>query len=101
MKSELESCKALCRILFYLLEEKGPSQHNHIKTRKALKDIPLVSEFNAILESCTLCDEDKEVLRLHYLKGKDFRYIGDVLGYSERTIKERHKKAIQKIAFVL
>lgn len=101
MKSELESCKALCRILFDLLEEKGSSQYNHIKTRKALKDIPLVSEFNEILESCTLCDEDKEVLRLHYLKGKDFRYIGDVLGYSERTIKERHKEALQKIAFVL
>ena len=51
MKSELESCKALCRILFDLLEEKGPSQHNHIKTRKALKDIPLVSDKNQITKS--------------------------------------------------
>ena len=101
MKSELESCKALCGILFDLLAEKDPAQYNHIKTRKALRDIPLVSEFNAILENCTLCDEDKEMLRLHYLKGKDFRYIGDVLGYSERTIKERHKEALRKIACVL
>lgn len=40
---------------------------------------------------------DKEILRLHYLKGKDFRYIGDTLGYAEVTIKKRHAKALAKL----
>ena len=42
--------------------------------------------------------EDKTIMILHYLKDKDFRYIADELGYSESTIKYRHKKAIKKLS---
>ena len=69
-----------------------------IDTRKQLKSIPTVSRFADLLEQVTLSDEDKEILRLHYLKGKDFRYIGDMLGYAEITIKKRHVKALKKIS---
>ena len=69
-----------------------------IDTRKQLKSIPTVSRFDDLLEQVTLSDEDKEILRLHYLKGKDFRYIGDMLGYAEITIKKRHVKALKKIS---
>lgn len=70
----------------------------HLDTRRKLKDIPDVSRFDDLLERSTLTDEDKEILRLHYLKGKDFRYIGDTLGYAEVTIKKRHAKALSKLS---
>lgn len=68
------------------------------ETRKRLKDIPSVVTFDALLEQSTLSDLDKEILRLHYLKEKDFRYIGDALGYAEVTIKKRHLKALKKLS---
>jgi len=68
-----------------------------IETRKRLKDIASISTFDALLEQSTLSDLDKQILRLHYLKEKDFRFIGDTLGYAEVTIKKRHLKALSKI----
>lgn len=73
----------------------------HIETRRKLQSVPLVSGFEQILESVTISDEDKEILRRHYLKGQDFRLIGDAMGYSERTIKARHKSALRKISSAL
>ena len=70
----------------------------HISVRRRIKSIPSVETFDQLLETSTLSDEDKEILRLHYLKEKDFRYIGDMLGYSESTIKYRHKKALKKLS---
>ena len=40
---------------------------------------------------------EKELLKLHYLRGKDLGYIADMLGYSESTIKRKHQKALTKI----
>lgn len=73
----------------------------HIETRRKLKDVSLVSDFEELLALCTLSEEDKVILRLHYLEDKDFRYIGDMLGYSERTIKARHKRALKKLSDAL
>lgn len=73
----------------------------HTDTRKRLKKIELVSDFEAVLSLCTLSDEDKDILRMHYIQQKDFRYIGDMLGFAERTIKDRHKEAIRKISHAL
>lgn len=69
---------------------------SHLDTRRKLKAIPNVSRFDDLLDQSTLTCEDKEILRLHYLMGKDFRYIGDTLGYAEVTIKKRHAKALSK-----
>lgn len=68
----------------------------HIDTRRKLKEIPLISDFESILNLCTLSDEDKEILRLHYIKQKDFRYIGDTLGFSEKTVKVATEKPYAK-----
>ena len=68
----------------------------HVKTRKRIKDIASISTFNDLLDASTLSAEDKEVLKMHYLEDKDFRYIGDTLGLSEQTIKYRHKKISDK-----
>ena len=73
----------------------------HIRIRKQLKGIPLVVAFEELLSRCTLSEIDKEILRLHYIQEKDFRFIGDSLGFSEATIKSRHRKALKKIGALL
>lgn len=69
----------------------------HIDTRRKIQDISSVKTFEELLENCILTDEDKMLMRLHYLNGKDFRFIGDSLGFLESTIKRRHKKILQKL----
>lgn len=73
----------------------------HIETRNKIKDIPRVSSFTELIDSAMLTEEDKIMLKLHYIDGHDFRYIGDTLGYSESTMKRRHKKALAKIGRIL
>lgn len=74
---------------------------SHIQTRAKLKEICLVTAFEDLLDLCTLSDIDKEILRLHYLKEKDFRFIGDALGFSESAIKQRHRKALKKLGHII
>lgn len=69
----------------------------HINTKHKLKEICEVKTFEDLLNSCTLTEEDKTIIRLHYLKGKDLAYIADILGFSESTIKRRHKKILIKL----
>lgn len=73
----------------------------HIDTRRKLKDIPTIVSFDELLARSTLSDLDKEILRLHYLKHKDLRFIGDTLGYAEVTMKKRHRKALSKLSKLL
>ena len=74
---------------------------SHIQTRAKLKEICLVTAFEDLLDLCTLSDIDKEILRLHYLKEKDFRFVGDELGFSESAIKQRHRKALKKLGNII
>lgn len=69
----------------------------HIETRKKLKEICDQSEFNSLLDKTMLTDEERTVLQMYYIKGKNLCYIADILGYSEVTIKRRHREAIKKI----
>lgn len=73
----------------------------HIETRRLLKAIPTKKEFESILDQSTLTPDDQILLRMHYLEGKDFRFIGDTLGFSESTIKYRHQKALRKIGDII
>lgn len=73
----------------------------HIQTRNKVKKIAKVTTFNELIDACTLTETDKKLLRLHYLDGKDFRYIGDTLGFSESTVKKKHRKALQKLNRIL
>ena len=73
----------------------------HIDTRKKLKGIASVSSFYSLINSATLSQTDKQLLILHYIDGKDFRFIGDTLGYSESTIKKKHRKILAKLSKVL
>ena len=74
---------------------------DHIDTRRKVKRIATISSFNELIEQIVLTEEDKQMMRMHYIEGKDFRYIGDMLGYSESTIKKRHKRALQKLSKIL
>ena len=68
----------------------------NVKTRKILKDIATIDTFNEIINAAMLTDEDRFILTEHYLKGKNFAYIADELGYAEITINKRHCKILQK-----
>lgn len=70
---------------------------NHIETRRKLQKICGVQEFEKILQQCILTEDEKIILRLHYLDGKSLAYIGDVLGFSECTIKMKHRKILKKL----
>jgi DNA-directed RNA polymerase specialized sigma subunit len=69
----------------------------HIETKHKLNNICRISEFENLLADCNLSDEDKDILRLIYLKHKTISYIADMLGYSETTIKHKHENALKKL----
>ena len=73
----------------------------HIETRKKIRDIADISSFYRLLEHTILSDEEKQILVLHYIKDKDFRFIADMFGYSESTIKRKHKRILNKISKIL
>ena len=73
----------------------------HIETRRKLQSLATVDEFSGIIDTAMLSRTDKDLLWLHYVEGKDLRYIGDTLGYSEQTIKNRHRKALKTIGYIL
>lgn len=73
----------------------------HIETRSKLKEIHRVQSLNELLDSCVLSNEEKQLIRMHYIEDKDFRYIGDFLGYSEITMKRWHKRILRKLNSLL
>lgn len=70
----------------------------HIQAKKRLQSVATVTELKAIFEECAISDEDREMLTLIYVRRKNFGYVADILGYSEDTIKSRHKKCLEKIS---
>lgn len=78
-------------------KRKSPSPKKCPSSRNTLKDIPLVETFEALLNKSMISDEEKELMRLHYIQKKDFRFIGDTLGYSEASIKAKHRKILKKL----
>lgn len=73
----------------------------HIKTRKALRELPEVSDLEFILDHVLLSKEDKMIIRMIYLEGRDINYISDTLGFSVSVIKTRHRKALSKMDAVM
>lgn len=43
---------------------------NHIEARRKLQQICEVEEFEQILKQCILTEDERTILRLHYLEGK-------------------------------
>lgn len=73
----------------------------HIETRNKLREIVEIQTFSDLLDRCIMSEEDRRIMELHYLQEKDLRYIADLLGYSEGTIKKRHRKVLKKLNQIL
>lgn len=72
-----------------------------VETRRKIQEIHSVKTFEDLLESCMLTDVEKSILRLHYQQGKDLAFIGDELGFSELTIKRKHRQILSKISHMV
>ena len=73
----------------------------YIKIKRKVKEIPDIRSFSGLLEASTLSDLDKEIIRMYYIQQRDFAYIADSLGYTEQTVKLKHKKALMKLSKLL
>lgn len=67
------------------------------KTRKKLKQISSVRDFESLIEQVMLSEEEKKILWLHYKEQKTMSYIADELGLSEISVKKKHRKMLMKI----
>lgn len=70
------------------------------ETRHKLKQIGSIKEFENVLNSAMLSDEEKRILELHYKEQKSLIYIADILGMSEPTVKRKHRKLLMKLGKV-
>lgn len=73
----------------------------HIKTRSKLKEIPRVTTLMELLDECTLSDDDKQIIIMHYVQDKDFGFIADTLGFSRSAVEKRHRKILRKIGKII
>ena len=71
------------------------------KTAKAkckLKSLYRVDDFNDLLDSLMLSEDERNILELKYRHNKTISYIADMLGMSESSVKKKHTRAMEKIA---
>ena len=69
---------------------------DHVKIRRKIQDQDKF-EFESLLDSMMLSDEEEQMMRMHYMKHKTFNQIADELGYSEIGIARMHQRIIKKI----
>lgn len=67
----------------------------------SLQKIPDIKTFEDVLNKLTINEEDKTLMRLHYLEGKSFSYIADELSLSESWVKKKHLRILKKISKIL
>lgn len=72
----------------------------HIDSKHKIQDLRY-DDFNSLIDSCLISNENKQILRMIYVENKPLAYIGDILGYSESTIKTRHRKLLKQISKLL
>ena len=65
--------------------------------KHALLIIKTIEEYNNFMDSKKLSNEQRQIADMVFVNGYDYRYIGDKLGYSERTIKSKVSKNLEKI----
>lgn len=67
----------------------------------SIKDITDIQTFEGLLDSLMISEEDKTIMRFHYIEEKSFAFIADELGYSESWIKKKHLRIIRKVSKIL
>lgn len=69
--------------------------------RKKLKQIDSVEDFDRMLNNLMASEEDKKIIEMHYKQGKSLGYIADILGMSESSVKNKHRKLLIKIGNIM
>ena len=69
----------------------------HIDTKHKIQGLERYDDFYSLINTCIMSDEDRQILKMIYIENKNLAYIGDILGYSESTIKSRHRKLLKKL----
>lgn len=67
------------------------------KTKHRLRNLSSISDFEELLSAVMLSEDERDILRLIYVKQKSLSYIADELGMAEVTVKRKHSKALKKI----
>lgn len=68
------------------------------KAKRKLKSLYRVNDFNDLLDSLMLSEDERNILELKYHQNKTISYIADTLGMSESSVKKKHTRAMEKIA---
>lgn len=71
----------------------------HIETKHKLKSIPDVVTFENILEASTLTDDEKNFIRMYYLRGNSLSYIADTMGFSPVYARQKHRELLDKLSY--
>ena len=78
-------------------------KHN-AKTRKKLKQISSVKDFESLIEQTMLSEEEKKILWLHYKEQKTMAFIGFLIGVanyeenlSESDVQDMIKGALRDV----
>lgn len=89
----------LCAESLWEMEKAGRRnmKKENAETRRKLKDITSVRDFDELIERTMLSEEEREIVRLRYKEGKPLSYIADIMGLSESSIKKKHSKILRKI----
>lgn len=73
----------------------------HIDTKHKIQGLQRYDDFYSLINSCIMSEEDRQILKMIYIEDKTLSFIGDTLGYSESTIKSRHRKLLKKLMKLL
>lgn len=67
------------------------------EVRKRLKGINTVKQFEEMLDSVLISEEERRILNLIYKEQKPFSIVADEIGISEGTLTRKHAKLLMKI----
>lgn len=67
------------------------------ETRRKLKEVETIAEFENILNQIMLSEEEKQMLNLIYKDKQTISFVACELGMSESNVKAKHKKLLNKI----
>lgn len=65
--------------------------------RKKLKNINTIEQFETMLNSILISDEERKILNLIYREQKPVAVVADEIGISERTLARKHARLLMKI----
>lgn len=84
-----------------ILEQMILGGSGHVADKHRLLNVASAGKVRKIIEESTLCEEDKALAVLLYVKKKDMSFAADMLGYSESTVKRHNKRIVQTLVKLL